>query len=247
MITGLVKSVAARMGADIRRLSPLSNAGLQTVEIVRRLGFDIVFDVGANLGQFGSELRHYGYTGDIVSFEPLMGAHSELVQRAAGDPRWHVHPRCALGNEAGSTTIHVAGNLASSSLLPMNRAHVDAAPTSAYVASETVEVHRFDAAAAPYLKPGMKAFLKIDTQGFERQVLEGAGELLSAIDGALLEMSLLELYDGQTLWLDLMEWMTERGLSLWAMGQGFIDPLSLRTLQVDGIFIREVHGSAKGA
>lgn len=238
MINSLVKSLAARAGADIRRLSPLSHAGLQTVEIVRRQQFDIVFDVGANIGQFGSELRHFGFGGDIISFEPLNGAHAELTRRASTDPKWHVHPRCALGQQAGTTTIHVAGNLASSSVLPMNDAHVDAAPTSAYVGTESVDVQRFDTAAAAYLKPGMKAFLKIDTQGFELPVLEGAGELLDRIDGILVEMSLIELYAGQTLWLDLMRWLEARGFGLWTIGQGFIDPVSLRTLQADGIFLR---------
>jgi FkbM family methyltransferase len=238
MINALVKSALARMGVDIKRLSPLSNVALQVTEILRRNEFDLVFDVGANLGQFGEELRHLGFQGEVVSFEPLSAAYGPLCAKADKDSQWSVHERCALGAASGVTQIHIAGNLASSSVLPMNDAHRNAAPISKYTGVESVRIETLDAVAGPYLQSSRKPFLKIDTQGYELEVLRGAEQTLNQICGLLLEMSLVELYDGQVLWLDLMQWLKDRGFELWMVNQGFVEPNNLRTLQVDGIFLR---------
>jgi FkbM family methyltransferase len=238
MVVSLAKSILHQMGVDVKRLSPLSNETLQTVQIIRNNQFDVVFDVGANNGQFGRALRQYGYNGRIVSFEPLRHAHGILARQARGDRNWAVHRRCALGNEASVMTIHVASNSASSSLLNMNQRHVDAAPYSAYCGAEEIEVLRLDSILDDYLVVNDRAFLKIDTQGFERQVLEGIGTRLSDFHGILVEMSLVELYDGQSLWLELMSFLQQQNFVLWSLNPGFVDPLSLQTLQIDGIFLK---------
>jgi FkbM family methyltransferase len=238
MFASVVKSLVEMSGFDVRRMSPISNAGLQVAEILKRQGFNTVFDVGANIGQFGADLRKHKYDGRIVSFEPLSQAHKKLSECAMSDPKWIVHARCGLGSEAGKATINVAANLASSSILEMSKAHLDAAPYSAYNNSEEIDVVRLDEVVENYLIASSKAFLKVDTQGFEQQVLDGAGDALDKFDGALLELSLVKLYDGQKLWLDLVNFLSQRGLQLWVLNQGFVDPQSLRTLQVDGLFLR---------
>lgn len=238
MFASVVKSLAEMSGIDVRRMSPLSNAGLQVSEIIKRQGFNLVFDVGANFGQFAAELRKHKYQERIVSFEPLSQAHQKLSAAAKSDPHWIVHPRCGLGSTPGKTRINIAANLASSSILAMNKTHLDAAPYSFYNGSEEIEILRLDEVAPNYLTPASKTFLKIDTQGFEQQVLEGAGKALDRVDGALLELSLVNLYDGQKLWLDIIDMLSKRGLQLWAVNQGFVDPHTLRTLQIDGLFLR---------
>lgn len=236
MLTALVKAQLGRLGVDVKRLSPLSNFGLQVAATIARLDVDLVFDVGANSGQFAAELRANGYRRRIVSFEPLREAHRRLVQAARGAPAWEVHPRVALGSAAGEAVINVAGNSASSSLLPMNDAHRAAAPTSAYVGAEQVAVATLDGAAGE--RAFERGFIKIDTQGFELEVLTGGERTLTRTVGLLLEMSLVELYAGQVLWLDLIAWLAARGFRLHALNQGFIDPVDFRTLQLDGIFVR---------
>jgi hypothetical protein len=62
---------------------------------LRQFKIDLVLDVGANMGQFASEIRHCGYAGRIVSFEPLSQAHGQLLQSSAGDSLWEAYPRCA--------------------------------------------------------------------------------------------------------------------------------------------------------
>jgi FkbM family methyltransferase len=198
----------------------------------------LVLDVGANTGQFGSEIRYYGYTGKIVSFEPLSREHSMLVRTIAGDPNWEAYPPCALGDQIGETVINIAGNSQSSSILPMLETHRSAAPESAYEGKERVLIKTLDSVAGDYLKDARAPFLKIDTQGFEWQVLDGARETLPHIKGVLVELSLVPLYEGQHLWRALIDRLEDEGFALWALRPGFIDQRQGRTLQVDGVFCR---------
>src|SRR5690242_19513073 len=92
---------------------------------------NLVLDVGANTGQFGQNLRALGYTGHIVSFEPLSGAHRVLVKTASRDKKWSVPQKVAIGGHSGTVEIHVSANSVSSSVLAMLDAHVAAAPESA--------------------------------------------------------------------------------------------------------------------
>ncbi len=218
--------------------SAAQSAAIQLVSTLRKFEIDLVLDIGANTGQFGSEIRYYGYTGKIVSFEPLSQAHSILVKTIAEDSNWEAYPPCALGDQNGETVINIAGNSQSSSLLPMLDAHRSAAPESVYEGEERVSIKTLDIVAGDYVKGARAPFLKIDTQGFEWRVLDGARETLPRIKGILVELSLVPLYEGQHLWRDLVDRLEDEGFALWALRPGFIDQRQGRTLQVDGVFYR---------
>ncbi len=226
---------------DIRRYVPPVSSSPSLPPIIsslHRFGIDLVLDVGANRGQFASEIRRGGYSGNIVSFEPLSEAHGDLLQASHGDTNWEVYSRCALGNQTGEVEINVAGNSLSSSILPMLESHRSAAPESAYKGKETAPIKTLDTIAGPYLKNSRVPFLKIDTQGFEWQVLDGASATLPKIRGLLLELSLVPLYEGQHLWLESIKRLEAAGFVLWGFKPVFHDPHDGRTLQVDGIFFR---------
>lgn len=205
---------------------------------LRQFKIDLVLDVGANRGQFGSEIRQGGYTGRIVSFEPLSQAHSELLLASAADSMWEAYPRCALGDHSGEVEINIAGNSFSSSILPMLESHRNAAPESAYEGKEIVPLKTLDSVVGQYLKDAQAPFLKIDTQGFEWQVLDGARDTLPQIKGILVELSLVALYSDQHLWREVIDHLEDEGFTLWGFKPGFSDQVSGRSLQVDGIFYR---------
>jgi FkbM family methyltransferase len=225
-------------GFDLRRISPSTSPALQLLRSTDRFEVDLVLDIGANVGQFASELRSVGFLGGLVSFEPLSRAHHDLSKAASRDAKWQVHPRCAIGDHDGEIEINVSKNSVSSSILPMLEAHFSAAEDSAYVGSEKVPIFRLDSVAPAYLKKFRHPFLKIDTQGFEWQVLDGAREVLPVMHGVLCEISLVPLYEGQHLWMDMIRRLEGEGFTLWSIQQGFIDPQDGRTLQVDAIFFR---------
>ena len=211
---------------------------MQLVEDLELAGITVVFDIGANEGQFAKDIRDYGYTGKIVSFEPLSSARRKLLALGSADPCWEVYGQTAIGDYDGQVKIHIAGNSVSSSVLPMLESHSSAAVGSVYVDSECVQIARLDSVAGGYLRPESKLFIKIDTQGFEWQVLDGARQTLQQARGVICELSLVPLYDGQRLWRDIIDRLDADGFMLWALQKGFTDPRTGQSLQMDGIFLR---------
>lgn len=81
--------------------------------------------------------------------------------------------------------------------------------------------------------------LKIDTQGYEEQVLKGANEIISKIKGIHLELSIVPLYEGQMLFEEMLNKLKEMGFALYHLSPGFQDSRTGRLLQVNGTFFRE--------
>ncbi len=191
MIRQQIRKVFRAFGFDLKRLTPDHNPSVQLVSGLNLVSADVVFDVGANVGQFAQNIRKAGFTGTIVSFEPQSKAHDALTNAAQADPSWHVHPRTAIGDEEGEIEINISANSVSSSALPMLSTHAAAEISSTYIGAENAPVTRLDAVASQYLTDNAKPFIKIDTQGFEGKVLDGAEEALSQAVGVLLELSLV--------------------------------------------------------
>lgn len=219
----------ARRGLALRR-----HPGARRQQLFSALDVDLVVDVGAARGGFASEIRSFGYAGRILSFEPLAAAFADLSSTSAADPSWEVR-RLALGATPGEAEINVASNSDSSSLLPMDERHVAAAPSVGYVATETVTVSRLDDEVPEHA--ALRPFLKLDTQGFEREVLRGGSQALGRAVGLQLELSFVPLYTGGMLVDEAVTLAYEHGFVMAAVEAGFSDP-SGRLLQADGVFVR---------
>jgi FkbM family methyltransferase len=225
-------------GFEVHRRAIRNAPDLQLNAILRLAQVDTVVDVGANEGQFGVSLRAAGYRGRIISFEPLRAAHARLARRSEADPAWTVPERAAIGEQDGEVEIHVSANSYSSSVLPMLARHTSAAPDSQVVGTERVPLRRLDSVLPGTVDPGNSVFLKIDTQGYEDRVLAGARETLKSIRGLQLELSLVGLYQGQVLFLEMVKLLDEAGFGLYALNPEFVDPVTGQTLQVNGVFLR---------
>lgn len=233
-----VKQLLHAAGIEAHRFHPGTSPLARRMAALRAFDIDLVIDIGANEGQFAKELRAGGYSGRIVSFEPQLAAHGRLLQESNSDPAWHVHARCALGDHLGVIDLNISGNSDSSSILPMLTTHTSVAPESAYVGHESAPLITLDSVAPPYLKDAQAAFLKIDTQGYEWYVLDGAIATLAKVRGVQMELSMIPLYEGQRLWRESIERLESEGFVVWALEPVFVDPATGRTLQVDGVFYR---------
>jgi FkbM family methyltransferase len=239
VLKDLVRFAARGMGLELHRYIPSRSYSAQLHAMIIAHQIDLVFDVGANTGQFGRELRkHIGYQGTIVSFEPTAKAYQKLIANARGDEKWIIANRCAIGSTEGFVNINVSANSVSSSVLPMLNSHVDAAPSSRYVSTEKVPLYQLDALAPLWIDNSKSSMIKIDTQGFESEVLKGAIKTLSQAQGLQLELSIVPLYEGQKLMPELMAEIKEMGFSLWGMFPAFCDESNGRLLQVDATFFR---------
>jgi FkbM family methyltransferase len=208
---------------------------------LRRSQIELVFDVGANTGQFALALFKVGFTGRVISFEPLSWAHSTLKKAAAKNSKWEVASRCALGAKVGSAVINIAGNSYSSSLRPMLESHLEAAPESAYVGAETVPVETLAGVIARSFPGGVPRFaLKIDTQGFEDEVLDGIGAYIDQCAAVLLEMPLGSLYGGAADLPTLFTRLVKSDLRCVGLSPGYKNPRTGDVIEVDGLFVRNV-------
>ena len=201
-------------------------------------GVNLVFDVGANVGQFARSLRDAGYRGRIVSFEPLSHAREKLKTASEGDDLWEIGPRAVVGDRDGEIEFHTAGNSVSSSALKMLGEHVKAAPESAYVGSERLPLRRLDGIGREYIRPDSVLFIKIDTQGFEHQVLQGARELLKRSVGLHLELLFVPLYQGQHTFDELISESKALGFEMWDIKAEQADGKNGRVLWGNGTFFR---------
>jgi hypothetical protein len=144
----------------------------------------------------------------------------------------------AIGNEEGKKSINISGNSVSSSILKMTNTHIKGAPESVYISSEEVYINKLDNIWGTFLKNKNNIFIKIDVQGYESQVLEGAINILPKIKGVQIELSLVPLYENQLLFLGMLDYITNLGFELCDISPGFRDIQSGKLLQFDGIFFR---------
>jgi FkbM family methyltransferase len=231
------RSAAHAFGFDIHKSQDRRASALFSL-----LGIDLLIDIGANRGQYALSRRASGYKGEILSFEPLSTAHATLLALARNDPHWTIADRVAVGDRSGEIEINLAQNSASSSVLPMLDAHLAAAPNSRYIGKETVPLRRLDDLLLPAVD-GRKIFLKLDVQGFEGFVLNGAEQILRKALALQLEMSLLPLYQGEILMPEMCHFLHEKRFALWDLEPGFRDPTTGRLLQVDAVFTRQDAGA----
>ena len=230
-------------GFDVVRYDPINDPDRRLVKLCDSYGAVMLLDVGANTGQFAQRMLRAGAR-SIVSFEPLSGPYAMLTEAARGYHQWSVAPRCALGAAEGTADMNIAGNSESSSLLPMLQRHVEALPISAYTGTENVNVLRLDDFVKTNLAGYDGAFaLKLDVQGFEGSVLDGAAQTLPRVTVIYTEMSLCPLYENSPTFIDLYARIVGSGFRCVGISPGFIDRERGEVLQVDATFVAEGPGS----
>lgn len=232
-----VKRLLRKTGFDVIRFEPKRYPTLRRRMLLDNYAVNVVLDVGANTGQYATQLRRSGYVGRIVSFEPMRFAFDRLHQATQQDAQWQAF-NFALGEATGETEINIAGNSISSSIRPMLRSHVDSSPQSTYVGKEKIQLKTLDEVLPRVCDETDRIWLKIDTQGFEKDVLLGGMNSLLRIDTIQLEMSLVPLYEGQALFGELYTYLFDLGYRMVGIEPGFEDQASGQLLQVDGIFHR---------
>lgn len=207
--------------------------------LLETLGTDLVLDVGANAGQYGIEIRRSGYAGRIVSFEPASETFARLRDTSQSDPLWAAR-HIALGAEPGTATLNLAANDGkSSSFLDQRDVSFGTTATARYVGAETVEVSTLETVGPEITSEQDRVLLKIDVQGLEVEVLDGAGSFLERVQAIETELSLYPMYEDQPDWRELCDRLGELGFVFFAVDPGYSDPRSGRLVEMDGLFVRE--------
>jgi FkbM family methyltransferase len=183
---------------------------------MRRHSIDLVIDVGANAGQYATDLRRRGYSGAIISVEPLPDAYASLKKAMQDDINWS-GVNAAVGSTSGRSTLNVSADSVCSSLLRPSDLLLDTIPSARIVKTLDVDVIRLDDLDLPTHE---RILLKLDVQGCEKMALAGAERLMGKVDVLELELGLKQGYQaGYTLDRALPE-LTARGFSVTSVGRG---------------------------
>ncbi|MGI9493498.1 MAG: FkbM family methyltransferase [Geminicoccaceae bacterium] len=199
-----------------------------------------IVDIGANRGQFATLARHLWPRADIHAIEPLQAPRTQL-DSVAGMHCLTTH-HVAISSKAGSRKMFVSRRDDSSSLLPIGDGQTSAFPGTDAVGQEIVKTCRLSDIISPS-KIHRPAFLKIDVQGSEYDVLRGCEDLLSAFKWIYVECSETELYEGQALRPDIQAWLEARGFMIESIGPtAMIDG---EAVQMDILFQRVSGGESE--
>lgn len=210
-----IKAYSIARTVNLRLLRALRFGVAASVEhggILRHLMCETVVDVGANRGQFALMARYCFPSAKIISFEPLPRP-AEIFRRVfAHDEGVFLH-EAAVGPVEEMRGMHISARDDSSSLLPISSLQSKIFPGTAEVSVYEVRVAPLDAFVAlnEIVSP---ALLKLDVQGFEYEALSGCKTLLSQFDFVYCECSFVELYSGQKLAADVVEWLSQNGFRL---------------------------------
>ncbi len=231
-----VEKLLRRLDLKVTRYSKTVPA--RRLRMLTFKGVTDLLDVGANEGQYASALRASGFSGHIFSYEPLAGPFAVLQKRAASDPRWHPR-RVAVGASGGELELNVSRWTLFSSALPMLDKAAQAAPDAAYVGAETVPMDTLDHLVEQDLgdRPAVLG-LKVDVQGFEKEVLAGARDTLEKVEFVEVELSLVPVYAGEAGFQEMTAWVLDQGFELALTEPVFTDHESGRALQLNGMFLR---------
>ncbi len=234
-----IKKFFLSIGLDVKKYRPDTKHEVLFCKMLKEFDINMIFDIGANEGQFGVSMRDIGYTGGMVSFEPLTTAHQILIANSKKDKLWKVASQMAIGDLDGEIVINIASNSESSSILNMLDSHTDADENTAYIGNEKVRIAKLDSVYQDYVDNDSRIFMKIDTQGYEDKVLNGAKEFLKKVIGLQLEASLIPLYDNQKLFDEMIANLKSLGFEVWSITPLFSNVRTGRQLQVDITFFRE--------
>lgn len=247
-LTGLPISVSTHpwfsaFSPGMRRAIAGSRFALFPRWLRRPLSF--VLDVGANEGQWLTSLLVLVPVKEAWVFEPNPDAMQRCRMRAAQYPGITFH-EVAVGAVLGRAVLHVTQSSDFSSLLIPNttliEAHYSNNPAK-IIAEQMVEVTTLDK-----IVPLSKEIdlLKIDVQGVEREVLQGASLTLKRTAAILLEVNLRSHYDGDQTFGSLYSVLEARGFELWSMSQPYLGT-SGEALWADALFVNRSHTLRRGS
>ena len=208
-------------------------------KVLKRLDVNCVFDVGANRGEYARLLREEGYNGDIISFEPNKETYQYLSEIARKDERWAVY-NMALGSEETTQNLNVATLPYLSSLL----APTDYADTifgGVEIAhTQSTEVKRLDSIYSKLVKhiSDPRIFLKMDTQGYDLEVIKGAEGCLQNVLGLQSEVSVRPLYENMPNYLQSLAEYHSLGFNLTGLFPVARDNRTFNIIEYDCVMIR---------
>jgi len=224
-------------GFELRRVRPAED----TFNWLRTLDIRTVIDIGANTGQFATQIHGILPEATIYAFEPIKDCFAQLVETMKDVPNFRAFD-IGLGSEASETEIHRSKYSPSSSILLMDQLHQEAFPFTKEKTVEKITISRLDDIAGD-LKIADNLLVKIDVQGFEDHVFAGGQNVIQKAKILIVEISFKTLYVGQPLFDQIYAITKAMGFNYHGNWTQLLNPVDGSILQADGIFIKENEGA----
>ena len=237
MVKKLVKTPLRAMGLDLVRVQKdrFQPRDERKHRWWQPLAIRTVFDIGANEGQFATQVSEILPEARVYSYEPLAEPFAKLS--ATARPNFRAF-RYAIGETNGTIEMHKNEYSPSSSLLPMTDLHRQSFPGPSHARMEKVEMRTLDRIAGQ-LALERNILVKMDVQGYEDKVIAGGQEILARTKIVIAETSFEALYEGQPLFEDIYRALTCIGFRyIGSMGQ-LKSVQDGRLLQADSMFLRD--------
>ena len=193
----LVKRSASRRGIAIGKIADVPEYRMVT-ESMGRTNVDLVLDLGANRGQFAKGIRSAGYTNEIFSFEPAPDVFKLLEAVKSGDMKWKIFNLAIIDTDEKSIQLNVTSNMGYSSSI------LNFSPLGNEIYPEIDVLYSIDVPCKTLIKvleevsTEARIYIKADIQGFEAKLFRKFDLRADRrIKGVMIEISLIEIYDGE--------------------------------------------------
>ena len=203
---------------------------------IKRQGIEpkTIIDVGASIGIFTKAANYLYPEAKIYSFEPLNSSFSKMKSLIGNNKNIKMY-NFALGEKNGRILINKSKYEYSSSIFDMSDIHKNAFPYTAESTKQEIDVKILDEV---FYNESLERpiLIKLDVQGYELNVLEGATNFLKKCDYIIIELSFKELYIGQPLFNDIYSFLINNNFILIDFIDYLRNPVSYELLQVDAVF-----------
>jgi FkbM family methyltransferase len=235
-----MRHVAQRFGLFIGEFPPpLERLDDHVRLVLHTLDINCVLDVGAHYGEYATSLRKHGYTGRLVSFEPVEDAYRKCVTAATGDPNWLVR-RLALGAQEADIPINILPVSAMNSFaVPSSYASAQLGQRVAITDTEIVPMRRLDSVFADAVQgiAHPRVYLKMDTQGYDLEVVRGAAQSMPHVLALQSELAVTPLYEATPRMADAIETLEGLGFSISNLFVLTLDK-QMRAMEFDCVMVR---------
>jgi FkbM family methyltransferase len=236
----LIQKATRIVGLHVGRYPPVDSLAYHLKTLLRELEIDIVLDVGAHEGEFVGFLRDVDFAGQIRSFEPVRSSFEVLTRACAADPKWRGY-NVALGAEDGELEMNICSGSVFNSFLTPVKGSARFADNINVLRVEKVPVRRLESVIDDILaeRPAARLFLKMDTQGYDLQVVRGAGRRLEAIRALQTELAARSTYTGMPTLPEALSELVGLGFELTGMFPVARELDHLRVIELDCVMCRK--------
>ena len=236
----LHKKIAAYFGYEFIRINKniVQNQILQTIELIKQHDIDLVLDVGANLGQFATDIRSAGYRKQIISFEPVNQCYKHLT--SITDNAWQVE-NFALGDKNSNKEINISNKTVFSSILDINEfGESNFSDSIKVIDKQDIQVKKLDDIIQKLVcnLGKKKIFLKLDTQGYDNRVIHGGLKTLKHVQILQTEISCKGIYKDTPSLTERLDELLSIGFNIVGIFPISRDKDTMEILEFDCLFIR---------